>query len=131
MPEEPHLNDDKSPLIDLLSCFVCKETMKIEKSVPDFEGWISSSIVANAAEESSRCDFSAEVGMRRAEGEEIRMPKKISRRGWPMKHDRELIMLAKTHTAQAIAEKFDRPITTILKRAEKLGLSIRRKAKGK
>jgi hypothetical protein len=32
------LNDDKSPLIDLLSCFVCKETMKIEKSAPDPEG---------------------------------------------------------------------------------------------
>ena len=38
VPEEPHLNDDKSPLIDLLSCIVCKETMKIEKSMPDSEG---------------------------------------------------------------------------------------------
>jgi hypothetical protein len=38
VPEDPHLNDDKSPLIDLLSCFVCKETMKIEKSAPDSEG---------------------------------------------------------------------------------------------
>jgi hypothetical protein len=38
VPEDPHLNDDKSPLIDLLSCIVCKETMKIEKSVPDSEG---------------------------------------------------------------------------------------------
>jgi hypothetical protein len=36
--ERLHLNDDKSPLIDLLSCFVCKETMKIEKSAPDAEG---------------------------------------------------------------------------------------------
>jgi hypothetical protein len=34
---EPRLNDDKSPLIDLLSCFVCNETMKIEKSMPDSE----------------------------------------------------------------------------------------------
>ena len=33
-----HLNDDKSPLIDLLSCFVCKETMRIEKSAPDADG---------------------------------------------------------------------------------------------
>jgi hypothetical protein len=38
VPEEPRLNDDKSPLIDLLSCFVCKETMRLEKSVPDSEG---------------------------------------------------------------------------------------------
>jgi hypothetical protein len=35
---EYHLNDDKSPLIGLLSCIVCKETMKIEKSTPDAEG---------------------------------------------------------------------------------------------
>jgi hypothetical protein len=38
VPEDPHLNDDKSSLIDLLSCIVCKETMKIEKSVADSEG---------------------------------------------------------------------------------------------
>ena len=31
-------NDDKSPLIGLLSCIVCKETMKLEKSAPDAEG---------------------------------------------------------------------------------------------
>ena len=36
--EGHHLNDDKSPLIDLLSCVVCKGTMKIEKSAPDPEG---------------------------------------------------------------------------------------------
>ena len=33
-----HLNDDRSPLIGLLSCIVCKETMKLEKSAPDAEG---------------------------------------------------------------------------------------------
>jgi hypothetical protein len=33
-----HLNDDQSPLIGLLSCIVCNETMKIEKSAPDAEG---------------------------------------------------------------------------------------------
>jgi hypothetical protein len=33
-----HLNDDKSPLIDLLTCIVCKRTMKLEKSSPDDEG---------------------------------------------------------------------------------------------
>src|SRR6266478_9144416 len=32
------LNDDKSPLIGLLNCIVCKETMKLEKSAPDAEG---------------------------------------------------------------------------------------------
>lgn len=30
-------NDDKSPLIDLLTCIVCKVTMKLEKISPDAE----------------------------------------------------------------------------------------------
>jgi hypothetical protein len=33
-----HLNDDKSPLIGLMNCIVCRQTMKIEKSSPDAEG---------------------------------------------------------------------------------------------
>ena len=32
------VNDDKSPLIDLIRCAVCNETMKLEKSSPDAEG---------------------------------------------------------------------------------------------
>jgi len=32
-----HLNDDKSPLIGLMNCIICKQTMKIEKSWPDEE----------------------------------------------------------------------------------------------
>lgn len=32
------MNDNKSPLTDLLNCIVCKETMKIEKSDPHAEG---------------------------------------------------------------------------------------------
>jgi hypothetical protein len=32
------LNDDKSPLIGLLNCIVCKETMTLEKSATDAEG---------------------------------------------------------------------------------------------
>jgi hypothetical protein len=32
------LNDDKNPLIDLLSCIVCQQRMKIEKSMPDAHG---------------------------------------------------------------------------------------------
>jgi hypothetical protein len=35
---ERSLNDDKSPLIDLLVCIVCKQTMKIEKSYPGAAG---------------------------------------------------------------------------------------------
>jgi len=34
----PPANDDKSPLIDLISCVVCNQTMKLEKSSPDTEG---------------------------------------------------------------------------------------------
>ena len=32
------MNDDKSALIDLLVCIVCKETMKIEKTNPGAAG---------------------------------------------------------------------------------------------
>src|SRR5258708_34988243 len=32
------LNDDKSPLIDLMNCIICRESMKIEKSTPDGAG---------------------------------------------------------------------------------------------
>ncbi|HEY0911376.1 MAG TPA: hypothetical protein VGD75_14205 [Bradyrhizobium sp.] len=32
------MNDDKSPLIDLMNCFVCRDSMKIETSAPDAEG---------------------------------------------------------------------------------------------
>jgi hypothetical protein len=33
-----HLNDDESPLVELLTCVVCNETMKIEKSEPHPSG---------------------------------------------------------------------------------------------
>jgi hypothetical protein len=56
--------------------------------------------------------------------------KKSTRAGWPLEHDRELIALAKTHSLQAIAEKLDRPMTTVIKRAARLGLTIKGKAKG-
>jgi hypothetical protein len=42
------------------------------------------------------------------------MPKKFASGAWSRKHDRELIMLAKTDTLQAIADRFDRPVTTVL-----------------
>jgi hypothetical protein len=51
---------------------------------------------------------------------------------WSMKSDRELIQLAKTRTLQAIADQLQRSPAYILKRAARLGLSIKdRKAKGK
>jgi hypothetical protein len=48
-----------------------------------------------------------------------------------MKSDRELIQLAKSQTLEAIADQIQRPPAFILKRAARLGLSIKRKAKGK
>jgi hypothetical protein len=36
--QRDHVNDDKSPLMDLLSCIACNETMTVEKSSPDAEG---------------------------------------------------------------------------------------------
>jgi hypothetical protein len=55
------------------------------------------------------------------------MGKKITHM-WAMKSDRELIALAKTQTLEAIADKLQRPQATILKRASRLGLSIKRQA---
>jgi hypothetical protein len=65
---------------------------------------------------------------------ELGQAKKMSGRKmgrWSMKSDRELILLAKSQTLEAIAEKIQRSPAFILKRAARLGLSIKRKAKGK
>jgi hypothetical protein len=60
------------------------------------------------------------------------MAKKVSRGAWSMQHDRELIALVKAHMPlQAIAEKLDRPMTTIIRRTARLGVSIERVAKAK
>ena len=53
-------------------------------------------------------------------------PKKAS---WSMKGDRELMELAKSLSLEAIADKINRNPATVLKRAVRLGLSIKRKAK--
>jgi hypothetical protein len=58
------------------------------------------------------------------------MAKRIRRGGaWSMRQDRELIVLSKTHTLEALADHFERPPATILRAAKRLGLSIRRQAK--
>ena len=46
---------------------------------------------------------------------------------WSMKADRELIELAKTETLEAIADHFKLPPQSILKKAVKLGLTIKRR----
>jgi hypothetical protein len=48
-----------------------------------------------------------------------------------MKTDRELIALSKTRTLKALANHFDRSPKAILEKAKRLGLSIKRTAKGK
>jgi hypothetical protein len=50
---------------------------------------------------------------------------------WSMKTDRELIRPAKSRTLETIANQLQRSSGYILKRAARLGLSIKRKAKGK
>jgi hypothetical protein len=50
---------------------------------------------------------------------------------WSMKSDRELIQLAKSRTLEAIADQLQRSPALILKKAVRLGLSIKRKAKEK
>jgi hypothetical protein len=51
--------------------------------------------------------------------------------GWSMRSDRELIEIAKSQTLEAIADQIQRSPAFILKRAARLGLSIKRNAKGK
>ena len=51
--------------------------------------------------------------------------------GWSMKSDRELTQLAKSQTLDEHADELQRSPAYILKRATRLGLSIKRKAKGK
>jgi hypothetical protein len=50
---------------------------------------------------------------------------------WSMKDDRELIALAKSETLDVIADKLQRSPVFVLKRAARLGASIKRKAKAK
>jgi hypothetical protein len=38
MKPDRHSNDDRSLLIDLLSCIVCNQAMTIQRSSPDLEG---------------------------------------------------------------------------------------------
>jgi len=45
-----------------------------------------------------------------------------------MKSDRELMELAKTKTLEAIAEQFNRSPAAILRKATRLGISIKRKS---
>jgi hypothetical protein len=33
-----HMNDDRSPLLDLMTCIECSQTMKLEKAEPDGKG---------------------------------------------------------------------------------------------
>ena len=33
-----HINDDRSPLLDLMTCIVCNGTMVVEKADPDGDG---------------------------------------------------------------------------------------------
>jgi hypothetical protein len=57
----------------------------------------------------------------------------IIRRGgaWSMKHDRELMDLARTQTLEAIVDHFERPPKSILKKLKRLGLPIKYTAKAK
>jgi predicted transcriptional regulator len=59
------------------------------------------------------------------------MARKLKVAGWSMKADRELIRLARSQTLDELADEFQRSPAYILKRAARLGLSIKRKAKGK
>jgi hypothetical protein len=62
--------------------------------------------------------------------ERAMMTMKRQRIVWSMRTDRELIALSKTKTLEALVDHFKRPPTTILTKAKRLALSIKRSAKG-
>jgi hypothetical protein len=59
------------------------------------------------------------------------MNKKTARGMWSMKTDRELIALSKLKSLEALVDHFHRPPASILKKATRLGLSVKQTAKGK
>jgi hypothetical protein len=59
------------------------------------------------------------------------MARKITGGTWPMKTDRELIALSKTHTLNSLADHFECHPKTILAKAKRLGLSIKQKSEMK
>jgi hypothetical protein len=57
---------------------------------------------------------------------------KLTREMWSMRHDRELIALAKSRNLETIANQLQRSQAYVLKRAARLGLKIKgRKANRK
>jgi hypothetical protein len=58
-----------------------------------------------------------------------RIMKRIGPGAWSMRQDRELIGLSKTKTLDALVDHFKRPSASILAKAMRLGLSIKRNAK--
>jgi hypothetical protein len=59
------------------------------------------------------------------------MAKKITPGTWSMKTDRELIALSKAKSLEALADHFQLPPKSILEKAKRLGLSIKRTVKGR
>jgi hypothetical protein len=49
----PAANDDKSPLIDLINCIECNQTMKLEKAPPTLKELTSFNIAAACVTELS------------------------------------------------------------------------------
>jgi hypothetical protein len=58
------------------------------------------------------------------------MARKLKIGMWSMKSDRELIQLAKLGTLESIADQLQRSPDSILKRAARLGLSIKAEGEG-
>jgi hypothetical protein len=50
---------------------------------------------------------------------------------WSLRQDRELIALSKTTILEALADRFQRPPASILAKARRLGLPIKRAVKTK
>jgi hypothetical protein len=72
-------NDDKSPLIDLLTCIVCRVTMKIASSTPESSG---SDLVQYRCEQCGRIELVRLIRRSRDEDESEELSSRyLSRKG--------------------------------------------------
>jgi hypothetical protein len=124
------LNDDKSPLTDLLTCIVCNETMKLEKSAPDGEGGDLIQYRCELCERIERVRL-----FRRSRGAAGGGEGEMTRarlRQWTEAEVHRLRTLAKRKvSADNIAKSLGRYVGSVKIKARELSLILSRKAKGK
>ena len=92
------LNDDRSPLLDMMNCIVCDQPMKLEKIDPDDGATTSLNIGANCAAALSDCVCFAEVA-NKADPRRTIAPSYFETTPYPFKNEK----LRRYHTEKLAA----------------------------